>query len=80
MYIIELHCHKNNLNLRIKTQPIRLDQMQWFMSDICKQKLYIYCCILPSCDRFGFYVEIQIIFVTVHVHKYANICFALIVL
>ena len=70
-----VHCPKNNLNLRITTEPIaRLEWMQQYVRLFClhvhctvylAQKPDIYSCISLQCDRRSFYVEIPIYFGTV---------------
>ena len=59
---------KNNLNLRIKLRILRLMQMQpqvcqTFLCIFLVQKADICRYIGSSCNRLGFYVKIQIIFV-----------------
>ena len=75
-----LHCHKNNLNLHIKTEPVTvgvhycmcLISFQDILVLVSLQKPDIYCCIHSCRDRLGFYAESQIIFGTVLAYQYAT--------
>ena len=64
-----MHCPKNNLNLCIKTEPVTVEAdttvYVWFSSDHRNVNKRISCCICSSCDKLGFYAEIQIMFGTV---------------
>ena len=77
-----LHCHKNNLNLHIKTEPVTVG-VHYCMCLISfpdilvlvlvsLQKPDIYRCIHSCRDRLGFYAESQIIFRTVLAYQYAT--------
>ena len=75
-----LHCHKNNLNLHIKTEPATvgvhycmcLISFPDILVLVSLQKPDIYCCIHSCRDRLGFYAESQIIFGTVLAYQYAT--------
>ena len=75
-----LHCHKNNLNLHIKTEPVTvgvhycmcLISFPDILVLVSLQKPDIYCCIHSCRDRLGFYAESQIIFGTVLAYQYAT--------
>ena len=59
----KLHCPKNNLNLRIKTEPATVQQIQWYSLCLASgQKPDMNCSIRSRRDRVGLYAEIQIIF------------------
>ena len=60
------HCPKNNLNLGIKTGPVRLSRCNGkYMSDFLR-KNYAQKSQTISFVRLGFYAEIHLIFVTVY--------------
>ena len=74
-----MHCHKNNLKLRIETELIYHGWMQRSMSGFCEHIHTVYLapkpdiydmpmhnCICSNRGRLGFYAEIQIIFGTVN--------------
>ena len=69
------HCPKNNLNLRIKTEPVSVGaDSTVYVCLLCTytevylaQKPDIYRCISFNCDRLSvFYAEIQVDFGTVY--------------
>ena len=67
--IYTVHCPKNSLNLRIKTEPVTVeaDAMvnAWFLGQIYVNNQNLRC-IRSRSDRLRFYAEIQIIFGTVY--------------
>ena len=59
-----MHCPKNNLNFRIKTEPVTVDAHStdnlFFLAQMYE---YLHVrCICSSSDRPGFYAKIQLIF------------------
>ena len=65
--MFRLHCPKHNMNLGIKTEPVTPGvDAAVHIYNIYAPKPDIFCCSCPNRDMSGFYVEIQVIFPTVH--------------
>ena len=81
-----MHCAKNNLNLRIKSEPataganatVYVCQTFWNIQLLLAQEsdwhTVLYHCISSNRDRHGYYAEIQIIFGTVCWHQQLSWC------